>query len=191
MERKVGDFVTEGQPLLSITAAPREDDIKKLNKLFEIGHYRTVEQDIGVGIRQLVDIALRALSPALNDPATAAMCIDFLSAILARLASRQIDPDICFSDGKLRVITRGPDFDSFLSQSFDLIREHAQDDAPIYLRLLTALETIAGFTRDAERRRNIASQVRLTAEYANLRLTSSPSLARIEQHQRHALAACG
>lgn len=190
MEAKVGDFIAEGQPLASATAPPNDELADELNRLFLIGRHRTVEQDVGVGIRQLVDIALRALSPALNDPATAAMCIDFLYAILARLASRRIIAEDCFDNGQLRVIMKGPDFRNFLEGAFEQIAENAGASTSTYLRLLATLKMLAEHTHDADRRRHIAVQVQLTADYANRRLHFSTNLARIEQHRRAALGAC-
>jgi uncharacterized membrane protein len=190
MEKKVGDFIAEEQVLLSLATVPSEELLHQLDELCAVGHHRTVEQDIGVGIRQLVDIALRALSPALNDPATAAMCIDFLSAILARLASRRIDTENCFSDGALRVITKGPDFRSFLRESFDPICENADNNVSIYLRLLTMFGSLAETTQDAVRKRHIADQVNLVVDYANQKLDFAVNLARIERHRQLALAAC-
>jgi uncharacterized membrane protein len=99
MERGVGDFVVEGMPIASIAlvtspASPpvgspvvRELDTHahRVAAAFTIGAHRTVEQDVAFGIRQLVDVALRALSPGINDTTTAIHCIDYLGAILLRL----------------------------------------------------------------------------------------------------------
>jgi uncharacterized membrane protein len=78
-----------------------------------------VEQDAAFGIRQIVDVALEALSPGINDTTTAVMCVDYLTAILTQLAPRQIPSSRRYEEGKLRVIAIGPSFESLLSESFD------------------------------------------------------------------------
>jgi uncharacterized membrane protein len=105
-----------------------------------------VEQDAAFGIRQIVDMALKALSPGINDTTTAVMCVDYLTAILARLAPRQIPSSHRYEEGELRVIAEGPSFESLLAESFDQIRSNAKGDVAIMSRMLDALQTIASLT---------------------------------------------
>lgn len=190
MERSIGEFVTPGLALASVSAIPNAGMIRKLNSLYSIGHYRTVEQDPGVGVRQLVDIALKAMSPAINDTTTAIMCIDFLSSILIRLASRRIAPEPRYVGGELVLAPMGPDFDDFLREAFEQIREHANGNVAIYVRLLEALETLARFTNDISRKKNIADQVRLVSDYARCNVQFPDQLKRIETHRTQALQCC-
>jgi uncharacterized membrane protein len=90
MERAIGEFVIHGTALASIDLEdpPGKEIITALQAAYTIDRHRTVEQDSAFGIRQIVDMALKALSPGINDTTTAVMCVDYLSAILARLASR-------------------------------------------------------------------------------------------------------
>jgi uncharacterized membrane protein len=92
MERGIGEFVVEGTPLVSVVDPGGLDDetTAELNAAYVIGRQRTVEQDAAFGIRQIVDIAMKALSPGINDTTTAVMCVDYLAAILVRLAARRI-----------------------------------------------------------------------------------------------------
>jgi uncharacterized membrane protein len=190
MEKSVGEFVTRGLPLASITAVPSSGMIRKLNRLYSIGHFRTVEQDPGVGIRQLVDIALKAMSPAVNDTTTAVMCIDFLSSIMIRLAPRRIAPEPAFSNGELVLIPKGPDFGDFLREAFEQIREHASGNVAIYVRLLEALEMLACLTKDISRKKEIAEQVRLVSDYARCNVQFADQLKKIETHRTQALKHC-
>jgi uncharacterized membrane protein len=88
MERGIGEFVVQNTPLASLALEnpPDEEIIAALRAAYSIDRFRTVHQDCAFGIRQLVDMALRALSPGINDTTTAVMCLDYLTAILARLA---------------------------------------------------------------------------------------------------------
>jgi len=84
MERGIGEFVVQDTPLasLALESPPDPEIIAELRAAYSIDRFRTVEQDCAFGIRQLVDMALRALSPGVNDTTTAVMCVDYLSAIL-------------------------------------------------------------------------------------------------------------
>jgi uncharacterized membrane protein len=190
MEKAAGEFVTEGLPLAWLTANPPGKMVRELNGLYSIGHYRTVEQDPGVGIRQLVDIALKAMSPAINDTTSAVMCIDFLSSILLRLAPLRIAPEPGFYNGEPVVIPKGPDFVDFLREAFEQIREHAQSNVAIYVRLLEALETVARAATDISRKKEIAEQVRLVSDYARCNVQFPDQLKKIETHRTQALKCC-
>ena len=90
MEHGVGAFVVQNTALVSLalTYPPDQKTISALNGAYSISRHRTIEQAPAFGIRQIVDMALKALSPGVNDTSTAVMCVDYLSSILARLACR-------------------------------------------------------------------------------------------------------
>ncbi len=144
MEHGIGEFVVEDTPLasLALDSPPDKELIAEMQAAYSIKLYRTVEQDVGFGIRQLVDIALRGLSSGVNDTTTAVMCVDYLTAILSRLATRDIPSSLRFEEGELQVITIGPTFASLVADSFDQIRGSAHGNLSIMLRMLGALSTI-------------------------------------------------
>lgn len=182
MERSIGEFVAEGMPLVSV-AGPAELDEKTLamlRDLYVIRRQRTLAQDAGFGIRQIVDIALRALSPWINDSTTAAMCVDYLGAILGRLGSRRMAASGHADDGTLRVITRGPRFEALLEEAFDQIRLNAEGNLPILLRQLQALETVATTTGNRVRREAIRRQVELVGGAARQAATAQHERAEVE-----------
>jgi uncharacterized membrane protein len=155
MERAIGEFVIHGTALASIDLEdpPGKEIITALQAAYTIDRHRTVEQDSAFGIRQIVDMALKALSPGINDTTTAVMCVDYLSAILARLASRPISPSHRYEEGELRVVTKGPSFESLLSDALDQIRRNATGNVTILSRILEALQLLAGLTASPRRRR--------------------------------------
>lgn len=173
MERGIGDFVIRGTPVFSavLEAPPDEELIGTLLSSCSIDRYRTVEQDCAFGIRQLVDIALRALSPGINDTTTAMMCIDYLTAILARLASRSIPSPYRYEDGELRVITLAPTFSSMVSESFDQIRSSAAGNVEVMLQMLHSLSTIGRLTRRPDRLAVLRDQMQWIAEVAEQSIT--------------------
>ncbi len=111
MEHDIGDFVVAGLPLVSLAlrhGEPTDRDGELVEKAFVIGRNRTIEQDVGFGIRQIVDMGVKALSPGINDPTTACSCLHYLSAIIIALGGRQITTPVCFVDGRTRVLAHGP-----------------------------------------------------------------------------------
>lgn len=168
MERGIGDFVVQGTLMasLALEEPPSKDILAELQAAYSIDRHREVKQDAAFGIRQLVDIALRALSPGINDTTTAVMCVDYLTTILARLASRDIPLSHRYEEGELRVITIGPTFADLLAESFDQIRGSAAGNVGVMLRMLGALQTIGGFTTDAARRRVLLEEAHCIAELA-------------------------
>jgi uncharacterized membrane protein len=174
MERGIGEFVVDDTPLasLALEEPPEQEVIAALQAAYSIARHRTVEHDTAFGIRQIVDIALRALSPGINDTTTAAMCVDYLTAILARLASRSIPSSHRYEDRELRVIAIGPNFASLVAESFDQIRASANGNVAIMLRLLGALQTIASLTVSPARRKALRDQVQWIAEAAERTIKS-------------------
>ena len=182
MERGIGEFVTEGMPLVSVAgpAALDEKTPAMLRDIYVIGRQRTLRQDAGFGIRQIVDIAMRALSPGINDSTTALMCVDYLGAILARLASRRIAASGHVDERKLRVITRGPRFERLLGEAFDQIRLSAEGNLAILLGQLRALETVAFMTVNLRRHKTLREQVELIGAAARRAATSQHDRAEVE-----------
>jgi len=169
MERGIGSFVVAETPLVSVSLdeAPDEGLVAELQNAYGIDRHRTVEQDAGFGIRQLVDMALRALSPGINDTTTAVMCVDYLTAILSRLATRDIPSSLRYEEGELRVMALGPSFEGLVAESFDQIRNSAEGNLAIMLRMLGALQTIGSMTANAERKKVLNQHAQRVAELAD------------------------
>ncbi|MDQ6718698.1 MAG: DUF2254 domain-containing protein [Gemmatimonadota bacterium] len=194
MERGIGEFVVRDTTLASLATEepPAPSVVAALRQAYEIHHHRTVEQDVGFGIRQIVDMALRALSPGINDTTTAVMCVDYLTTILARLASRPIPSSRRYENGELRVIAIGPTFESVLDDAFDQIRCSAQGNAAIVLRMLGALHAISNLTVSHNRREVLREHVQRIAELAERTIESPHDRERVQRRLatvRDALAA--
>jgi uncharacterized membrane protein len=184
MERGIGEFVVQNTPLASLALEnpPDEEIIAAVRSAYSIDRFRTVHQDCAFGIRQLVDMALRALSPGINDTTTAVMCVDYLTAILARLAVRDIPSSRRYKDGELRVIAIGPTFAELVAESFDQIRSSAEGNVAILLRMLGALQTIASLTGSPSRRQALREQVEGIAEVAARTIKSPHDRTQFENH---------
>jgi uncharacterized membrane protein len=164
LECRIGDFVIAETPLAVVALSRPVDSAftEKLNNLINL--HRTVEQDAGFGIRQLVDVALKALSPGVNDTTTAITCIDYLTAILVRLAPRRIPSPYRYEGEHLRVIAVGPTFERMLVHAFTQIRCSADSNLAVILRLLRCLETIAASTQSPARRQALQQQLEVITE---------------------------
>jgi uncharacterized membrane protein len=174
MDHGIGDFVVEGLPLATVGSLVPGAAVGKgaLQSCYRIGRERTVEQDAGYGVRQLVDVALKALSPGVNDTTTAVAVVDWLTAILARLAGRRVESPHRYEDGVLRVIARGPTFPRLLEEAFEEIRQHGAGNVAILQRLLDAFATLERVTDAAERRRALAEQVERVRDTAGRSLSA-------------------
>ena len=126
-----------------------EEASAALRGAFDLGSSRTLEQDVEFGVLQIVDIALKAISPAVNDPSTAISCVDQLSRILIRFASREPPASIlCDREGVPRVSILWMDFERVLHSAFDQVRLYSKTDVAVSLRMLRALGDI-GSTLDS------------------------------------------
>ena len=151
--RRVGHFVPEGVPFLKISRAERvpPERVAEVRALFDFGPSRTLQQDVEFGVLQIVDIALKAISPAVNDPSTAISCVDQLGRILIRVASREAPESKLYDPpGILRVYVPWITFDRLLDSAFEQIRMYSKSDVPVSLRMLRALGDIAATTEDPE-----------------------------------------
>jgi uncharacterized membrane protein len=151
--QRVGHFVPEGLPLLLVSKPERltPEKIAELARTFDLGPSRTLQQDIEFGVLQIVDISLKAISPAVNDPTTAINCVDQLSRILIRFSSRELpEPYLYDPPGVVRVVIPWIDFDQLLRSAFEQIRFYAKADFAVSLRLLRATGDIAACAHDPE-----------------------------------------
>ncbi|MFO7962662.1 MAG: DUF2254 domain-containing protein [Desulfobacterales bacterium] len=184
MEHAIGEFVVQGAALVSVALEkpPQKEIIGALQAAYDIDRHRTVSQDAAFGIRQIVDIALKALSPGINDTTTAVICVDYLLAILARLAPRPIPSSHRYVEGELRIIAKSPNFESLLTYAFDQIRRSANGNVTILLRILEVLQILSGLATRPRRRRALFEQMQQVAELAARSVDSAHDRAKIEAY---------
>ncbi|MGD0509625.1 MAG: DUF2254 domain-containing protein [Terriglobales bacterium] len=154
--RRVGHFVPAGIPLVMVSKGNRlsPEGIAELLAAFDLGPTRTLQQDVEFGVLQIVDVALKAISPAVNDPTTAINCVDQLSRILIRFASREPPEDLLYDPpGIVRASIGWIHFERLLDAALEQIRMYSKADVAVSLRLLRALGDIAASTPDPEFRR--------------------------------------
>jgi uncharacterized membrane protein len=191
MKCSVGDFVAPHLPMFSFSGPQsfRETAVQSLHQFYSVDTYRTIEQDPGFGIRQLVDIALKALSPGINDTTTAVTCIQHLSAILVQIGQHRMPSPMHYDEqGKLRFISKEPDFEQFTALSFNQILENAEGNTEILSRLLEAIGQIAPAAVLPARKAALKHWTDTVEEVALRSAKSSYAKEQIERHVSHARA---
>ncbi|MDF1530337.1 MAG: DUF2254 domain-containing protein [Sedimenticola sp.] len=183
MAHGIGAFVVQNTALVSLalTYPPDQKTIAALNDAFSIGRHRTVDQDPAFGIRQIVDMAIKALSPGVNDTSTAVMCVDYLTSILARLAGRQFPPVHCYEGDTLRVVAIVSSFEGLLAEAFDQIRASAEVNVAILARMLGAIDTIGSLTIRRSHIQALDEQLQWIAELADRTIEAPHDRARLER----------
>lgn len=177
---RIGDYVIDGDILVSASKAPPSDFDEDLGDCWMIGPQRTLEQDIGFGIRQLVDVALKALSPGVNDTTTATMCVDALTAVLVQLSARDLHFHDCERHGEPWVQAHHPRFADLLGEAFDQIRHAARDNIAVLERLRWSLATLQGRTHLRERRECLKTQAQRLGECVQRELRDPHDQARLQ-----------
>jgi uncharacterized membrane protein len=140
----VGDFVAEGAPLARLWGTWDSSRSDLVHDAIALGVERTLAQDAAFGIRQLVDIAVRALSPGTNDPTTAVQALDRIHDLLRRLAVREFPSTIRYDDqGRARLRVRRPGWDDHVRLGIDEIRLSGEDQLQVHRRLRALIEDLS------------------------------------------------
>jgi uncharacterized membrane protein len=140
---QVGDFVAVDEPLFKLYGNARGTDEGLLRDAIAFGSERTLEQDPAFAFRIVIDIALKALSPAINDPTTAVLAIDQLHRMLRSVGRRNLRTDeILDRSGQLRVVFRTPNWDDFVHLAFSEIRACGANNLQIMRRLRAMIENL-------------------------------------------------
>ena len=148
-----GKFIFEGSDLARIWPKERAGDelSEEVYNAFYIGKRRTLRQDVEFAIDQIVEVAVRALSPGINDPFTAINCVDRLGAALCVLVAKEIPSRLRYDDdNRLRVITDTSTAAGVIDAAFNMIRQAARKDEAVTLRLFETITAIAHCTRNPD-----------------------------------------
>jgi len=195
MTRKTGEFVCAGEPLMLAWPADRTDTASlahEVNRACVLGDTRTMLQDPLLGISQLVVIASRALSPAVNDPSTAMLCIDRLGQALGKIAAYGERTGCHYDAAKeLRVIERGNNFDVFAGAAFNPIRQYGRGTAEVLMRMLAAVRSVALFCRTDAQRQVLLQHARLIVTDSVTGLPSEYDRERVKEAFEETVQAIG
>jgi uncharacterized membrane protein len=143
MVPQVGDHVAVGDPLFRLFRAGKEVSTEPLRQSIAVGQERTLEQDATYPFRMIVDIASKALSPAINDPTTAVLALDQVHHLLRFVGNRYLDTGrVLDAAGKLRLVYRTPDWEDFVHLAVTEIRQYGAESIQVARRMRAMLENL-------------------------------------------------
>lgn len=164
LETRPGAFISDHKSIVKVIDGPSfenasQEFIKKIQSSFLAGPVRTPEQDYEHGVRQLVEVALRSLSPGVNDPFTAMDALDYLGAALQEAFQRPL-PESAFrdDDGNLRLLTKPSSHTALVEAAFNQIRQSSVEKCDVSCRLLEVLTAIAQTAKTEEQQEALLQQ---------------------------------
>jgi uncharacterized membrane protein len=184
LDCRAGDFLCRGGTLAFVYPADGVEGelAKAVEQGVIIGNTRTPAQDLEFSLRHLVDVALRALSAAINDPNTAMVVIDRITAALAVLMGKRLPPMLWRDDaGTVRLVCKDSGYTHVLDSAFNQIRRHAADHPSVVVNLLNSLGKIAEQARLPEQRDALRRHVLLIAGAGLRNAVEASDRDRIEQ----------
>jgi uncharacterized membrane protein len=160
LEHRPGHFIVRGHQFATVWPPEAAPLVRRaMDKAHVIGSHRTLTQDVSFGVDQLVEIALRALSAAVNDTFTALTCIDWLGENLCQIVASwhpaRVHRD---AQGYIRVIAAEPSYDRLVQRSFEKIRQSSLGMPAVMIRQLEALAAIMTETTSDGQRRVLLEQ---------------------------------
>lgn len=167
-----GKHLTLDTPVAEFSKTPENEEhqntlIRRVNNALVSGNRRTYTQDVEYGIEQIVEIALRALSPGVNAPFTAITCIDRLTELLCKLAHQEAPlPYRADKEGNLRVIVRPTPFSDIMDTAFNQLRQFSGTIPSVSIRLLESIERICWHARRPEVRKALLTHADLVARHS-------------------------
>jgi uncharacterized membrane protein len=163
LAHRPGHFIVANRPLARVWPAGAAGQVAAaLDKAHVTGPHRTLTQDPVFAIDQLVEIAIRALSSAVNDTFTALTCLDWLSAGLSEISARSLDEGVYRGrSGKIRLIEFDPSYGRMVNRAFDKIRQAGRDMPAVIIRMIDSLAHIAENTTSDRQRAVLARQAEM------------------------------
>ncbi|MEG4985942.1 DUF2254 domain-containing protein [Microcoleus sp. BR0-C5] len=189
-----GKFIVKGSDLAMVFPEKQVNQSLKqqINDAFILGKERTEYQDVEFPIDQLVEIALRAISPGINDPFTAIRCIDRLSAGLSRLAQRDFPSPYRYDDEQnLRVIIKGVTFEGLVDAAFNQIRQYSKSDVAVTIRLLEAIDCIATYTHNSKQREALRRQAEMILNSSREQISQEQDQKDVQEQYYQVIKALG
>ncbi len=182
-----GDYVPSGYPVAFLSAGV-EDAEAAIVRALTFGRRPTALQDLEYSIRQLVEIAVRALSPGINDPFTAGSVVDHLGDALCRMASRHLPTGTVVRDGRVVLVHPVTDYDGLCDAMFHMIRQNAAGSVHVLGRMLDVLARVAEVERLTDRSAELCRHADLVIAAARRDVADPSDLADLEERHRRFLA---
>ena len=176
---RVGDFIFPGMAVAEISPAVQHAD-KAINKAIAVGGQRVSSDDVEFAIRQLVEVAVRALSPGINDPHTAISILDRLGAALCDAVPLYFQSGRYVRDGKTVLMAPAFDYAGLTDAMFHMIRQNASTSVAVLVHQIEVLTAVAGVERNADRQLHLQRHAILALEDAERTIKTPADLADIQ-----------
>lgn len=178
-----GDYIFPGAPVAVMTP-PAEGASEAVRNATALGSQRVSSADLEFAVRQLVEVAVRALSPGINDPHTAMSAIDRLGAALCEIVPLYLPTGVLMRNERPAVVVPSVQYDGLLNAMFHMIRQNASTSPAVLIRILDVLTAVVSAERDHERMICLKHHADLVADDARRNITTPADLQDIEL--RHA-----
>lgn len=178
--KRPGEFVFAHAAIAEISA-PVEDADDAIRTRIALGRQAGSPEDFTFPIAQLVEVAVRALSPGINDPRTAISVLNRLGAVLSELSTRHLRSGVWTVDGVARVIVPVLTYDQVVGAMFDMIRQNAGGSPSVLFHLLTVIQAVAGLERNADRTAVLLHQARVAVEEGRAHFTNAADRETLER----------
>ena len=198
IEPRAGDHVVRQTPLATVffrdpsRRGGTDALVEEIRRAVVIGYERTLDQDASFGFRQLQDIAVKAMSPSVNDPVTAAHAVGHFADMLVRLTDCRLGGTVHVDEDQVpRAIVPDRDLRYYLDLACSQLRRFARDEPSVLVALLRMLRDVAVACRDDEQRAEVRRSAQLVAEQLSDRLLDSDAGTVRDLHRRVELALAG
>jgi uncharacterized membrane protein len=169
LDFRPGHFIVAGDPIAKVFPQGAAQQVERaMGKAHITGPHRTLMQDPLFAIDQLVEIAIRALSPAVNDTFTALTCLDWLSAGLSQISQRELSVNVFRDDeGRIRLVGAGWTYEHIVNRAYDKIRQAAAGMPAVLIRLLDNISVVAISTVSTAQREVLMRQAAMVMKSAD------------------------
>jgi uncharacterized membrane protein len=184
LDYRPGHFIVAGRPLAKVFPSGAAKQVERaIAKAHVTGPHRTLMQDPVFAIDQLVEIAIRALSPAVNDTFTALTCLDWISSGLSRMSGRDFSEHVYRDEaGRVRLIGADWSYPKMVNRAYDKIRQAARGMPAVIIRMLDSLVAVAEATTSESQREVLRRQGEMILVSARQSVTDERDLGDIESH---------
>ncbi|MFO7670168.1 MAG: DUF2254 domain-containing protein [Bacteroidales bacterium] len=188
LHHRPGDFLVQDMVLCELLCNEECDKevYEKIQDDFIIGKVRTPLQDAEFSIHQMVEVAARALSPGVNDPYTAIACIDNLTSVMCYLIGVDFPSPYRYDmQDKLRVIASNYTFPGMLNTAFNQLRQYAERNPSVMIRLMEAMNIISTFARNKNQQKLIAQHAKMIMNAARKSFSEKRDLEDLKKRYNH------
>ena len=182
LSRQSGDFVSRGDQLLLARPPLNKSSTSTASGAYLLGRNRTLYQDPEYGIYNLVTIAVRALSHAINDPVTPVMCLNRIGSSLGMLAERvNPSPYFCDKDNQLRIVCNPVSFERLVGVAFNMIREYGRGNAEVLMKMLETIKRVTLHAKSNDQRKVLLKHATLIERDSRIGLASEYDQQRVRE----------